>query len=196
MARFDDLPPEILRIVAQLIYLDHLPRSLFRCIDPHGLPSTYPDGRLISSTQALTKSTLHALCLTNTHLYHAAKPLLWRRLQITMPYSFLLLLRSLGASRLAEAYEQLGGPEGKRVEGQSQDVNMQSDNSEGDGKAELDDRMSFNAMLAAVGLARVTGGTIFAERRLGSIEEAEQDAMDLVWTGAWVEGDDSTIHLC
>lgn len=179
MARFDDLPPEILRIITQLIYLDHLPRSLFRCIDPHGLPSTYPDGRLISSTQTLTKSTLHSLCLTNVALYQAAKPLLWRRLQITLPYSFLLLLRSLGASRLAEAYEHLGGPEKILEESQTEDEEAQ----DGTKEVELNERMSFNAMLAAIGLARVTGSAVYTDRKPGSLRGITDDEdLQLIWT--------------
>lgn len=182
MAGLSDLPPEILRIIAQLIYLDHLPRSLFRCIDPHGLPSTYPDGRLISSTQHLTKRTLHALCLTNSALYHAAKPLLWRRLQITLPYSFLLLLRSLGVSRLAEAYEQ----QHVAMANEENDTQMEEDDEakeEDEVKAEKlqDARMDFNAMLSAVGFARVTGGTIYATKRMVTAGQQHPEAMDLVW---------------
>lgn len=178
MAKFDDLPPEILRIITQLIYLDHLPRSLFRCIDPHGLPSTYPDGRLISATQTLTKSTLHSLCLTNVALYQAARPLLWRRLQITLPYSFLLLLRSLGASRLAEAYEQLGGPEKILEESQAEDEGQ-----DGAKEVDLNERMSFNAMLAAIGLARVTGSAVYTDRKPGSLQGITDDEnLELVWT--------------
>ncbi|UZJ57203.1 hypothetical protein CBS101457_006523 [Exobasidium rhododendri] len=167
MPNLDSLPGEILRIIAQLIYLDHLPRSLFRCIDPHGLPSTYPDGKLISSTQHLTQSTLHALCLTNSRLYYAAKPLLWRRLQITLPYSFLLLLRSLGASKLAEAYE-----EQHRIEDDETFV-----------KGKINEQMSVNAMIAAVGLARATGKNVFVVEKLDWKNQSSQDrAMDLVWT--------------
>lgn len=170
MPNLDSLPDELLRIIAQLVYLDHLPRSLFRCIDPHGLPSAYPDGKLISSTQYLTQFTLHALCLTNSRLYHAAKPLLWRRLQIKLPYSFLLLLRSLGASKLAEAYE-----EQHRIETNDDFV-----------EGKINEQMTINSMIAAVGLARATGKSIFVTERMDwEGEEAGEslDAMDLVWTG-------------
>lgn len=168
MATLDSLPDEILRIIAQLIYLDHLPRSLFRCIDPHGLPSAYPSGKLISSTQPLTQSSLHALCLTNSRLYHAAKPLLWRRLQITLPYSFLLLLRSLGASKLAEAFE-----EQHRIENDNRFVDEK-----------LNQQMSVNAMIAAVGLARAAGKSLYVTDRMEwEGENPQGEAMDLVWTG-------------
>ena len=181
MPNLDSLPEEILRIIAQLLYLDHLPRSLFRCIDPHGLPSTYPDGKLISSTQHVTQSTLHALCLTNTRLYHAAKPLLWRRLQIRLPYSFLLLLRSLGASKLAEAYE-----EQHRLE-----------NDDGFSLGKLNEQMSVNAMIAAVGLARATGKSLYVTEKMDwESSDPQADAMDLVWTGAPMVPDHvSTVRL-
>lgn len=167
MPNLDSLPDELLRIIAQLLYLDHLPRSVFRCIDQHGLPSAYPDGRLISSPQQLTQSTLHALCLTNSRLYHAAKPLLWRRLQIKLPYSFLLLLRSLGASRLAEAYE-----EQHRLE-----------NAEGFTEGNINEQMTVNSMIAAVGLAQATGKSIFVTDKMEWQSEDSEEAMELVWTG-------------
>lgn len=167
MPTLESLPDEILRIIAQLLYLDHLPRSVFRCIDPHGLPSAYPDGKLISSPQPLTQSTLHSLCLTNSRLYHAAKPLLWRRLQIKLPYSFLLLLRSLGASRLAEAFE-----EQHRLE-----------NDEGFTEGKINGQMTINSMIAAVGLAQATGKSIYVTDKMDWQGSSTEEAMDLVWTG-------------
>ncbi|GAC92558.1 hypothetical protein PHSY_000112 [Pseudozyma hubeiensis SY62] len=105
-ASIDDLPTEILREIVGLVWLDSIPKSSFRNIDPHGLPSSYPDGRKISSTQNDTRKTLYNLCLVNKAFYHEARVLLFRRIQITLPHSFNLLLRSLGASHLASAYEK------------------------------------------------------------------------------------------
>ena len=105
-ATITDLPPELLREIFALIWLDSIPRSAYRNIDPHGLPSAYPDGRKVSSTQAETRRTLYSLCLVNRTFYHEARVLLFRRVQITLPYSFSLLLRTLGAAHLASAYEK------------------------------------------------------------------------------------------
>ncbi|CEH16381.1 F-BOX/LEUCINE RICH REPEAT PROTEIN [Ceraceosorus bombacis] len=103
---FSHLPPELLHHIVSLIYLDSIPRAVFRCLDPHGLPSAYEDGRLISRTSRQATSDLLSISRTNKALYAAARPLLFRRLQITLPFSFLLLLRTLGAAHLAEAYEE------------------------------------------------------------------------------------------
>ncbi|CDW99429.1 hypothetical protein, partial [Sporisorium scitamineum] len=92
--------------IAPLLWLDSIPKSSFRNIDPHGLPSSYPDGRKISSTQNDTRKTLYNLCLVSKAFYHEARVLLFRRIQITLPHSFNLLLRTLGASHLASAYEK------------------------------------------------------------------------------------------
>ncbi|KAJ1028377.1 hypothetical protein NDA16_001544 [Ustilago loliicola] len=105
-ATINDLPTEILREIVGLVWLDSIPKSSFRNIDPHGLPSSYPDGRKISSTQNDTRKTLYNLCLVNKAFYHEARVLLFRRIQITLPHSFNLLLRTLGASHLASAYEK------------------------------------------------------------------------------------------
>lgn len=105
-ATINDLPIEILREIVGLVWLDSIPKSSFRNIDPHGLPSSYPDGRKISSTQNDTRKTLYNLCLVNKAFYHEARVLLFRRIQITLPHSFNLLLRTLGASHLASAYER------------------------------------------------------------------------------------------
>ncbi|TKY87417.1 hypothetical protein EX895_004095 [Sporisorium graminicola] len=105
-ATINDLPTEILREIVGLVWLDSIPKSSFRNIDPHGLPSSYPDGRKISSTQNDTRKTLYNLCLVSKAFYHEARVLLFRRIQITLPHSFNLLLRTLGASHLASAYEK------------------------------------------------------------------------------------------
>ncbi|CBQ72241.1 conserved hypothetical protein [Sporisorium reilianum SRZ2] len=105
-ASINDLPTEILREIVGLVWLDSIPKSSFRNIDPHGLPSSYPDGRKISSTQNDTRKTLYNLCLVSKAFYLEARVLLFRRIQITLPHSFNLLLRTLGASHLASAYEK------------------------------------------------------------------------------------------
>ncbi|SNX82833.1 uncharacterized protein MEPE_01539 [Melanopsichium pennsylvanicum] len=139
-ATINDLPTEILREIVGLVWLDSIPKSSFRNIDPHGLPSSYPDGRKISSTQIHTRKTLYNLCLVNKAFYHEARVLLFRRIQITLPHSFNLLLRSLGASHLASAYEKYAST----------------------GTVNLDpsDPASFINMIAAAGFAHALGHTL------------------------------------
>ncbi|KAN0066170.1 hypothetical protein ACQY0O_000264 [Thecaphora frezii] len=132
-----DLPPEILREIVALIWLDAIPKSAYRNIDPHGLPSAHPDGRRISSTQADVRRTLYSICLVNRAFYHEARVLLFRRVQITLPYSFSLLLRTLGAAHLACAYE---------VYAQTGSVNL-----------DPSDPSSFVNMVAAAGFAHASG---------------------------------------
>lgn len=130
------LPSELLRAVVQLIYLDHIPLSAFRTIDPFGLPSA-ADGRKVSATPSSTRQTLYSLCLVNQSFYHEARVLLFRRIQITLPFSFILLLRSLGSSHLATAYDHY--------------------QETGDLNADPEDPSSFTNMVAAAGFAHATG---------------------------------------
>ncbi|KAI3482787.1 hypothetical protein L1887_54465 [Cichorium endivia] len=136
-ANINDLPTEILREIVGLVWLDSIPKSSFRNIDPHGLPSSYPDGRKISSTQNDTRKTLYNLCLVNKAFYHEARVLLFRRIQITLPHSFNLLLRTLGASHLASAYEKYA--------------------STGSVNVDPSDPASFVNMVAAAGFAHALG---------------------------------------
>lgn len=136
-ATINDLPTEILREIVGLVWLDSIPKSSFRNIDPHGLPSAYPDGRKISSTQIDTRKTLYNLCLVNRAFYHEARVLLFRRIQITLPHSFNLLLRTLGASHLASAYEKYA--------------------STGSVNVDPSDPASFINMVAAAGFAHALG---------------------------------------
>ncbi len=136
-ASINDLPTEILREIVGLVWLDSIPKSSFRNIDPHGLPSSYPDGRKISSTQNDTRKTLYNLCLVNKAFYHEARVLLFRRIQITLPHSFNLLLRTLGASHLASAYEKYA--------------------STGSVNIDPSDPASFVNMVAAAGFAHALG---------------------------------------
>ncbi|KDN52252.1 hypothetical protein K437DRAFT_254443 [Tilletiaria anomala UBC 951] len=135
-----DLPHELLVMICQLAYLDAIPKTSFRTLDPHSLPSSYPDGRSTSSPHLIVQRTLYSLCLVNKSFYHAARPLLFRKIRITLPYSFLLLLRTLGASHLASAYETFS--------------------STGDVNLDPTDPASFVNMVAAVGFAHATGGKL------------------------------------
>ncbi|SPO34713.1 uncharacterized protein PSFLO_00184 [Pseudozyma flocculosa] len=128
---------KILREIIALIWLDAIPKSAYRNIDPHGLPSAHHDGRRVSSTQSDVRRTLYSLCLVNRAFYYEARVLLFRRVQITLPYSFSLLLRTLGAAHLASAYETYA---------QTGTVNL-----------DPTDPASFVNMVAAAGFAHASG---------------------------------------
>lgn len=175
---FDDLPAEVLSYIVRLIYLESIPRSHHRNLDLHGLPSTYSDGRRISSPHSTVQSTLWSLCLTSKALFAHARPLLYRRINVTLPFSFMLLIRTLGAAALATAYERF------QVTGKlNQDPN---------------DPESFTSIVAAAGFARVLGTNLritdnssssirsrSQQRRIASTssvgEETDEDELDLVW---------------
>lgn len=131
------LPAEILSYIVRLIYLESIPRSVHRNLDLHGLPSAYSDGRRISSSHTAVQATLRSLCLVCRGLFAHARPLLYRRIHVTLPYSFILLIRTLGAANLAEAYEQF-----QLTGSLNQDPH---------------DPKSFPSLLAAAGFARVLG---------------------------------------
>ncbi|CAO1636476.1 unnamed protein product [Parajaminaea phylloscopi] len=135
--RLLDLPPEVISYIVRLIYLESIPRSSHRNLDLHGLPSTYSDGRRISTPHSDVQATLWSLCLTCRDFFHHARPLLYRRIHVTLPYSFVLLIRTLGAAALATAYEQF-----QETGKLNQDVR---------------DPNSFPSIVAAAGFARVLG---------------------------------------
>lgn len=173
-ATFSSLPAEVISLIVRLIYLESIPRSYHRNLDLHGLPSTYSDGRRISSPHSAVQATLWALCLTNRTLFAHARPLLYRRINVTLPYSFVLLIRTLGAAALAKAYEQF------QLTGKlNQDP---------------DDPHSFTSIVAAAGFARVLGTSLKITqgpnqerqdvRRVGLPgrgDGTEEDELNLVW---------------
>uniref|UniRef100_V5EYR3 F-box domain-containing protein n=1 Tax=Kalmanozyma brasiliensis (strain GHG001) TaxID=1365824 RepID=V5EYR3_KALBG len=164
-ATINDLPTEILREIVGLVWLDSIPKSSFRNIDPHGLPSSYPDGRKISSTQTDTRKTLYNLCLVNKAFYHEARVLLFRRIQITLPHSFNLLLRTLGASHLASAYEKYA--------------------STGSVNVDPADPASFVNMVAAAGFAHALGQKLVVGGGSAStppVSRDEDGEVELIWT--------------
>lgn len=87
-----DLPLDIVRRICQVVYLDAIPLSMLRMLDPFGLPSAAPDGQLVWSSMSDTRRDLYSLCLVSRAFRREAQPLLFRRIQITMPYRFMLLL--------------------------------------------------------------------------------------------------------
>lgn len=143
------LPSELLESICQLVYLSAIPASAYGALDPYALPPSnslstnyqhQQPSRPSTESYFSVQSVLSRLCLVNKALYATARPLLFRRIKITLPYSFLLLLRTLGASHLASAYDAFH---------QTGAVNL-----------DPRDPGSFVSMVAAAGFAHATGGKL------------------------------------
>ncbi|KAG8949419.1 hypothetical protein FRC00_008149, partial [Tulasnella sp. 408] len=107
MMSMADLPHEILSSVCAVAYEVSLPNDI--SLDPSftpltnstptALPSSYPPS---SWSEATTRQTLASLCLVNRAWYNAAKPYLWRHIEIRQPRSWLAFVEQVGGSDPAE----------------------------------------------------------------------------------------------
>ncbi|KAF9649863.1 hypothetical protein BDM02DRAFT_3094049 [Thelephora ganbajun] len=104
-----DCPQELLEAVCTHIFYAGIP-SFTTSLDPligapnppTALPNSFPAA---SWTDHTVRKTLASLCLVNKVWYDAAKPWLWRRLEVRLPRSWLCLVDELagGADGEAEA---------------------------------------------------------------------------------------------
>jgi hypothetical protein len=106
----DDFPQELLGAICQHIFYAGVP-SFTTSLDPLicgppkapiALPNSFPAA---SWTDHYVRRTLVSLCMVNKSWYYAAKPWLWRRLEVRLPRSWLCLVDELagGADGEAEA---------------------------------------------------------------------------------------------
>ncbi|KAI0671603.1 hypothetical protein C8Q78DRAFT_1069239 [Trametes maxima] len=91
-------PPELLAVVCAHVYASGLPPPTpsldpLLCADqtgvPTGLPSSFPPAYL---QEAAVRRTLANLCQVNKAWYEAAKPWLWRKIEIRLPRSWLAIV--------------------------------------------------------------------------------------------------------
>ncbi|KZT41252.1 hypothetical protein SISSUDRAFT_350885 [Sistotremastrum suecicum HHB10207 ss-3] len=90
-------PPELLYAICSSVYSSALPapRSSLDPLfvadygAPTALPSSLPSGNW---PEPLARQTLASLCLVNKAFYEAAKPWLWKRVEIRLPRSWLAFL--------------------------------------------------------------------------------------------------------
>jgi len=104
-------PPELLFIICSHIYaagvpaatssLDPLPLDGHRI--PTALPSSTPPGHW---PEPVVRNTLSSLCLVNHAWYEAAKPWLWRRLEIRLPRSWLALVDEITGGEDEQSVEK------------------------------------------------------------------------------------------
>jgi len=93
-------PTEILYTICSAVYAAGLPAAITSLdplvsIDsppPTSLPSSLPPGNW---TEPLARKTLASLCLVNRACYDAAKPWLWRKIEVRLPRSWLSLVEEL-----------------------------------------------------------------------------------------------------
>ncbi|WFD02883.1 hypothetical protein MOBT1_001570 [Malassezia obtusa] len=105
MPQGTSLPAEIVQRLCEIVYLSCIPLCTLRTLDPEGLPSASFDGQTVSNPVDETRRDLYSLCLVNKAFLEYSQPLLFRRVQITLPYRFMLLLneaeRDMASSALS-----------------------------------------------------------------------------------------------
>lgn len=106
----EDFPQELLEAICEHIFDAGTP-SLNPSLDPlvggaRSAPTAFPNSFPPSSwTDHSVRKTLASLCVVNKAWHFAAKPRLWRRLEVRLPRSWLCLVDELagGTDREAEA---------------------------------------------------------------------------------------------
>jgi hypothetical protein len=104
-------PPELLFAFCAQVYSAGLPApkpSLDPLIvDDHGIPTSLPSSVPAGNwSEQLSRRTLASLCLVNHAWYDAAKPWLWRRLQVRLPRTWLALVEEIAWSEEDDASVQ------------------------------------------------------------------------------------------
>ncbi|KAI0925981.1 hypothetical protein AcV5_008563 [Taiwanofungus camphoratus] len=96
----DMFPPELLSVVCGYVYAAGLPSAVPSldpilhsegCI-PTSLPSSFPPSHW---TDSVVRRTLSNLCLVNRAWYEAAKPWLWRKVEVRLPRCWLSLVEEI-----------------------------------------------------------------------------------------------------
>lgn len=109
----NDYPLELLSRICAYIYSACLPPSetsldplvVTECgIAPISLPSTYPPSYWLEQD---SRQTLAHLCLVNHVWYEAAKPYLWRKLEVRLPRSWLSLVDEIAWDLEEETVDQV-----------------------------------------------------------------------------------------
>ncbi|KAF9069234.1 hypothetical protein BDP27DRAFT_1392419 [Rhodocollybia butyracea] len=107
-----EYPLEILSRICAHVYSSALPPSqtsldplIISSVNvPVSLPSTFPSSYW---PEQLSRSTLASLCLVNHSCYEAAKPWLWRKLEVRLPRSWLSLVDEIAWDLEEETVDQV-----------------------------------------------------------------------------------------
>ncbi|KAI0787931.1 hypothetical protein C8Q74DRAFT_1195306 [Fomes fomentarius] len=109
---FEQFPPELLAVICAHVYAAGLQPPVPSldpplCSDhpdaPTALPSSYP---CASWPESVVRRTLANLCLVNNAWNEAAKPWLWRKVEIRLPRSWLAIVEEVAGGDDEEASEE------------------------------------------------------------------------------------------
>ena len=107
-----DFPPELLSCICAAVYYAAIP-SPIPSLDPVVLDGSWPPSGLPSShppshwTEPVARKTLSNLCLVNWAWFEAAKPWLWRRIEVRLPQSWMAFVAEITGDEEDVSEEQL-----------------------------------------------------------------------------------------
>jgi hypothetical protein len=106
-----EYPPELLSLICAYVYVASIPSRvssldplcLLEAGIPTGLPSSYPPS---SWSEPIARKTLANLTLVNRAWSEAARPWLWRKIEVRLPRGWLSLVEEISGGEDAEAAEE------------------------------------------------------------------------------------------
>ncbi|EPQ54250.1 hypothetical protein GLOTRDRAFT_62772 [Gloeophyllum trabeum ATCC 11539] len=107
----ENFPPELLFTICAHVYYAGLP-PVQPSLDPlilaeHGIPTSTPSSLPPANwPEPVARKTLHSLSLANRAWHDAAKPWLWRKVEVRLPRSWLSLIDAVVGGDDEEAAEQ------------------------------------------------------------------------------------------
>ena len=106
-----EYPPELLSLICSYIYVASIPSRVSSLDPPYlleggvptGLPSSYPPS---CWSEPIARKTLVNLTLVNRAWSEAARPWLWRKIEVRLPRGWLSLVEEISGGEDAEAAEE------------------------------------------------------------------------------------------
>ena len=106
-----EYPPELLSLICAYVYVASIPSRvssldplcLLEAGMPTGLPSSYPPS---SWSEPVARKTLANLTLVNRAWSEAARPWLWRKIEVRLPRGWLSLVEEISGGEDADAAEE------------------------------------------------------------------------------------------
>lgn len=106
-----EYPPELLSLICAYVYVASIPTRvssldplcLLEAGMPTGLPSSYPPS---SWSEPVARKTLANLTLVNRAWSEAARPWLWRKIEVRLPRGWLSLVEEISGGEDADAAEE------------------------------------------------------------------------------------------
>jgi hypothetical protein len=106
-----EYPPELLSLICAYVYISSIPSRISSLDPPYlleggvptGLPSSYPPS---CWSEPIARKTLVNLTLVNHAWSKAARPWLWRKIEVRLPRGWLSLVEEISGGEDAEAAEE------------------------------------------------------------------------------------------